>query len=238
MSTFKRLNLWTLPDKREARPAMKKLIHLAIAIFLTAGIAQAQKTSGNGATALIQFSGVVLDQDSLTPIPYVSVMVKNSKRATVSDIYGFFTIVVNPGDELQFSSITHKSRSYKIADTTRLKYYYAIQVLTKDTVELPMVDVYPWPSKEDFKRAFLALDLSETDAQRADKNLSREELSYLERTQGASAAENYKYVMNAYYTKIYTSGQAPQNTLMSPIKWAEFISAWRQGKFKSTTKKQ
>lgn len=186
---------------------------------------------------LLQFSGVVLDQDSLTPIPFVSIMIKGTHRGTVSDIYGFFSLIAKPGDELEFSSITHKTRSYKIADTVRTKYQYAIQVLNKDTVELPMVEVYPWPSKDDFKRAFLALNLNETDAERADRNLSREELSYLERTQPASASESYKYVMQAYYTKIYTTGQSPMNNLMSPIKWAEFISAWRAGKFNNKKKK-
>jgi hypothetical protein len=232
-----------LPGKNPPSPHMKKIF--ALVLFLSVFVAaNAQVTAPRSATtasktddgALIQFSGVVLDQDSLTTIPFVSVVIKGTKRATVTDIYGFFSMVIHPGDELVFSSMTHKSRTYKVADTLRQKYYYAIQVLTKDTVELPVIDVYPWPSKEDFKRAFLALDLNETEAERADRNLTREELSYLERTQGASASENYKYVMQAYYTKVYTSGQSPVNNLLSPIKWAEFISAWRQGKFSSKKK--
>ena len=99
------------------------------------------------------------------------------------------------------------------------------------------IDVYPWPSKEDFKRAFLALDLSETDMDRADKNLQKEALTYLERNQTSSASENYKYVMQAYYTKVYTTGQAPSMTLLNPIAWAQFIDAWRKGKFKEKKKK-
>src|SRR5690606_31888860 len=99
--------------------------------------------------------------------------------------------------------------------------------------QLPNVDVHPWPSKEEFKRAFLALDLSDTDAERADKNLQREALSYLERNQTANAALNYQYVMQAYYTKVYTAGQSPVNNLGNPLKWAEFIDAWRKGKLKS-----
>jgi len=216
---------------------MKHFIFLLLTLcfFNPSGFSQQQKPAAKQAP-LIQFSGVVLDQDSLTPIPYVSILVKDKQRAAVSDVYGFFSIVVNAGDEIVFSSLTHKSRSYKLADTIREKYYYAIQVLTKDTVELPVVDVYPWPSKDDFKRAFLALDLNETDAERADHNLNREELSYLERTQGASASENYKYVMGAYYTKIYTTGQSPEMTLMNPVRWAQFIDAWRKGKFNSKKK--
>ncbi len=198
--------------------------------------AQTVTTTKNENEGLIQFSGVVLDQDSLTPIPFVSILVKGTKRGAVSDFYGFFSMVVTAGDELEFYSISHKDRSYKIADTLKQKYYYAIQVLTKDTVQLKMVEVYPWPSKEEFKRAFLALNLNDTDYDRADKNLQREALTYLERNQTASASENYKYVMQAYYTKIYSVGQSPSISLLNPLAWAKFIDSWRKGKYSSKKK--
>ena len=218
---------------------MKKIAGLVLLIFVMFGSSKAQTVTAKPASpTLIQFSGVVLDQDSLTPIPFVSIVIKGTERGTVSLVNGFFSMIVKAGDELEFSSITHKSRTFKIADTLREKYYYAIQVLTKDTFDLPMVEIYAWPSKEDFKRAFLALDLNDSDGDRADRNLSREEMTYLERTQTASATENYKYVMQAYYTKVYTSGQQPMNNLLNPIKWAEFINAWRSGKLSSTPKKK
>lgn len=208
-------------------------------VFLMFVCGQAQTTTADKDKALIQFSGMVLDQDSLTPIPYVSIVIKGTGRGTISMVNGFFSLIIKAGDELDFSSMTHKHRSFKIPDTLNQKYYYAIQVLTKDTIDLPVVDIYSWPSREDFNRAFLALNLNDTDGDRADRNLSREELSYLERTQTASASENYKYVMQNYYTKIYTSGQQPEITLMNPVKWAEFITAWRDGKFTtSSTKKK
>lgn len=201
------------------------------------GYSQNQKSSPTP-TNYIQFSGVVLDQDSLYPIPYVSILVKGTNRGAVSDFYGFFSMVIRPGDELEFYSMSHKRRTYKVDDTLRSKYYYAIQVLTKDTIQLETVDVYPWPTKEEFRRAFLALNLHDTDVDRADRNLSREELSYLERTQGATASESYKYAMQAYYTKVYTSGQQPEFTLLNPVKWAEFIEAWRSGKLSGKPKKK
>jgi hypothetical protein len=212
---------------------LPRLLLSTLLLFVLA-CGHAQTTANTSTLPLLQISGVVLDQDSLSPIPYVSVIVKDSKRGTVSDYYGFFSIVVYPGDVLEFSSMTHKSRSYKVADSTRSKYHSIIQVLNKDTMDLPMVDVFPWPSKEDFKRAFLALDLSDSDAERADRNLEREDLSYAERTQPANARENYRYVMQQYYTKVYTSGQSAQNNLMNPIKWAQFINAWKSGKLSAT----
>lgn len=217
---------------------MFKRYGLLVLLFLWSLFTQAQTVTAQKEENLIQFSGMVLDQDSLTPIPYVSIVIKGTNRGTISMLNGFFSLIIKPGDELDFSSMTHKHRSFKIPDTLNQKYYYAIQVLTKDTIDLPVVDIYSWPSKEDFNRAFLALNLNDTDGERADRNLSRDELTYLERNQTASASENYKYVMQNYYTKIYTSGQQPEFNLMNPVKWAEFINAWRDGKFNSSSTKK
>lgn len=219
--------------------AMKTIAGILLTVLITFSGLKAQTVTAKAQNpALIQFSGVVLDQDSLTPIPFVSILIKGTNRGTICNFSGFFSLIVNAGDELEFHSVSHKLRSYKIADTITQKYYYAIQILTKDTFQLAEVDVYPWPSKEDFKRAFLALDLSDTDMDRADKNLQKEALTYLERNQTASASENYKYVMQAYYTKVYTTGQAPSMTLLNPVAWAQFIDAWRKGKFSNKNKKK
>ncbi len=196
---------------------------------------KSQTNSSLSYSQLIQISGVVLDQDSGSRIPYVSILVKGTKKYYMSDQRGFFSLVAYPNDEIEFHSISHKNRTYKINDTLNQKYYSIIQLLAKDTILLQEIEIYPWPSKEEFKRAFLALNLNSTDIDRAENNLQRDDLSYLERTKNSSSSENYKYVMQAYYTKIYSVGQQPMNNLLNPIKWAQFIDAWRKGKFKSKT---
>jgi hypothetical protein len=218
---------------------MKKQVFFGTLLLCLSLISRSQTQQSKAAyTNLIQFSGVVLDQDSLTPIPYVAVMIKGTNRGTKTDYYGFFNLVVNPGDEIEFLSLVHKTRSYKIADSLKQTYYYAIQVLTKDTVHLDEVTVMPWPSKEDFKRAFLSLDLNDTDYDRADKNLAREEMTVLERNAYASPTENYKYMMQNIYTKVYTTGQSPSISLLNPVAWARFIKEWRDGKYKSSAAKK
>src|ERR1700741_2399057 len=143
-----------------------------LSILFTSGLLAQTKT--NTVTGMpekyIQVSGVVLD-DSLQPLPFVSIMLKGTRHGTVSDFYGFFTIVARPGDEMQFFSINHKSKSYELADTLTGRHYSIIQILTKDTIQLAQVNVYSWPSKEQFKKAFLNLDLSDTDIERPYRNL-------------------------------------------------------------------
>lgn len=185
----------------------------------------------------IQISGVVVDADSLKPVPFVSILIKGTKRGTITDYYGFFTLVASPGDELQFFSLNHKNGVYKLDDTLQQTHYYIIHSLVKDTIQLPSVAVYPWPSKEEFKKAFLNLDLSDTDYDRATKNLDRKELSYNERNYTMDAQANYQYAMQQQLTKMYSLGQYPTINLLNPIAWAQFIEAWRKGKFKNNNKK-
>jgi len=207
----------------------------AIAFFL---VLVSFRTFGQTPTSVIpdkylQISGVVVENDSLKPIPFVSIMIKGTKHGTVSDYYGFFTIVAKPGDELQFFSVTHKNATYPLPDTLKGKHYSIIRVLTRDTVELPAVAVYPWPSKEDFKKAILNLDLSDTDLERAAKNMDNEDVRASINGMTMDAASNYRVRMQQQYTKLYTAGQYPSISLLNPIAWAQFIDAWRKGKFKT-----
>ncbi|MCF8423709.1 MAG: carboxypeptidase-like regulatory domain-containing protein [Bacteroidia bacterium] len=179
----------------------------------------------------IQISGVVLD-DSLQPLPFVSIMLKGTRSGTVSDFYGFFTIVARPGDEMQFFSINHKNKVYNLSDTLTGKHYSIIQILTKDTIQLPEVSVFPWPSKEQFKRAILDLDLSDTDIERAYTNMDNEDVRQSIKGGSMDAAANYRVRMQQQYTRLYQAGQYPSVSLLNPVAWAQFIDAWRKGKLK------
>ncbi len=209
---------------------MKRILIVFLSC-LVCGISFSQTNTMVLKNTYIQLSGVVVDGDSLLGVPFVSVY-KGTKPVTITDYYGFFTLVVQPGDEVNFKSLSHKNATYKLEDTLSLKHYFIIQRLVKDTQMLAQIDVYPWPSKEDFKKSFLNLNLSETDYDRAYKNLDKEQLSYGERNLRMDAQANYKYAMQQYLTKVYTAGQYPTISLLNPIAWAQFIDAWRKGKFK------
>lgn len=209
--------------------------HLLIVISLLIGTSLFSQTKDKETPSMpekyIQVSGVVLD-DSLQPLPFVSIMIKGTRHGTVSDYYGFFTLVAKPGDEMQFFSINHKAKTYQLADTLSGRHYSIIQILTKDTFQLETVNVYPWPSKEQFKKAFLNLDLSDTDIERAYKNMENEDVRASIKGGTMDAAANYRVRMQQQYTKLYQAGQYPSVSLLNPVAWAQFIDAWRKGKLK------
>lgn len=199
------------------------------------GICLAQKKEAAN-NDLIQFSGVVVEGDSLRPVPYTSIMIKNSYRGTVSDYFGYFSFVAQKKDTIEFSAIGFREAVFVIPDTLTTKTYSLIQVLATDTVYLNTAVVYPWPSKEQFKQAFLQLNIPDDDLARAQKNMERSDMK--ERMVGLSAdgSMNHKYAMQQAQSRLYYAGQLPPNNLLNPIAWSKFIKAWKNGDFKNKKK--
>lgn len=188
--------------------------------------------SGVKKNTLIQFSGVVIEGDSLNPIPYTSIIVRNTRRGTISDYFGYYSFVATTGDTIEFSAIGFSSAQYVIPDTLSSNMYSLIQVLRRDTIYMKAVEVFPWPSREQFKQAFLNLNIQDDDLVRATKNMSRADMKEQMIGMAMDASLNYKYTNQQYQSRLYYTGQYPPNNLLNPIAWAKFIQAWKKGDFK------
>ena len=54
-------------------------------------------------TRMLQLSGVVVSEQDLTPMPYITVYDKSIGQGVIADYYGYFSMVSFPGDTLFFS---------------------------------------------------------------------------------------------------------------------------------------
>ncbi|MCH7535779.1 MAG: carboxypeptidase-like regulatory domain-containing protein, partial [Bacteroidetes bacterium] len=184
------------------------------------------------------FSGVILTSDSLIGIPYAHVLIKGTGRGTISDYNGYFSFVALSGDTIQFSCIGFKDGQYIIPDSLTNNRYSLIQTLEGDTVELNASTVFPWPSKEQFKWAFVNMKIPDDGYEIAMKNLHQEQLREQFENMPMDGSMNYTHFMNAMHSKLYyAGGQLPPNNLLNPFAWAKFIKAWREGVFKKKNKK-
>ncbi|MGD1848905.1 MAG: hypothetical protein ACFB10_26225 [Salibacteraceae bacterium] len=181
---------------------------------------------------ILQFSGVVVSGDSLSPVPYTSILIRNTNRGTISDYYGFYSLVAETGDTIDFTGVGFRKTTYIIPDSLDLKRYSLIQIMTKDTIFLPESVIYPWPTKEQFAEAFMNLEVPEDDYDRAKKNLERVDLQERMDNLPNSGSITYKQQMRQYSSRLYYAGQAPPNNLLNPVAWARFIEAWKRGDFK------
>jgi hypothetical protein len=179
---------------------------------------------------LIQLSGVVISEETLEPLPYTTVFDKTQRRGVIADYYGFFSMVAMPGDTLLFSFYGHKTSSYIVPDSLTDNRYSMIHMVQKDTLNLPQVDVYPWPSREDFARAFIDMEPYDDALRRAQQQLSGESLAFVAARLEGDASLSYTASRNAYNTKLYTNGQLPGNNLLNPYAWSKLIKDWKEGK--------
>lgn len=181
-------------------------------------------------TKLIQLSGIAVNEGDLQPVPYATVFDRTIKRGMISDYYGFFSLVVMPGDTLVFSGYGFNTTTYIVPDTLTDNRYSMIHMMQKDTVELPAVTVYPWPSREDFAYYFVHMEPYDDAMRRAQRELSGEALAFVAARLDGDASIAYGNVANQRYTKLYTQGQLPVNNLLNPYSWAKLIKDWKEGK--------
>lgn len=180
----------------------------------------------------IQFSGVVVTGDSLKPVPFVTILVKHTNRGTLADYYGFFSFVAQEGDTIEFSTVGLRKSRFIIPDTLVESRYSIIQMMFKDTILLREAVIYPWPTREQFKQAFLNLEVPDDDLARAQKNLARSEMRAMMDEIPMDGSQNFRNANYQRYTKMYYAGQLPPNNLLNPIAWSKFIKAWKNGDFK------
>lgn len=184
------------------------------------------------ARGVVQFSGVVVDGDSLKAVPFVAVIIKNTNRGTFADVSGYFSFVAQPGDTISFVTLGYKNAEFVLPDTLKDTRYSLIQLLKRDTIELKEAVIYPWPTKEQFKDAFLKLNAPDDDLARAQKNLKQQALIQSATNISADGSMNYKSGMQQRSSQMYYAGQLPPNNLLNPIAWSKFIQAWRNGSLK------
>lgn len=208
-----------------------KIILSALIGLLSAGVL-AQDTSKVEKERIIQFSGVAVTGDSLMPVPMVTVFRERDSRGTVADFYGFFSLPAHNGDTIVFSSIGYSTARFVIPKEIEDNRLSIVQFLKKDTINLPVTFIYPWPAPTNFKEEFLALNLPDDEVERARKNLASIMLYEKTVVIGADGSENYKMAMRRRADQLYYQGGTPPISILNPINWAKFIEAWKNGDLK------
>lgn len=181
---------------------------------------------------LVQFSGVVVTADSLKSVSFTNIYNVNLRDGTSADFYGYFSFVARRGDSLLFSAIGFKKSLFVIPDSIQGNRYSMIKVMTSDTILLSETVIYPWPTLEQFKEAFVNMKIPDDDLEIARKNLAQAELYERGLEMPMDGAMNYRNYIDQHTSKLYHYGQVPPNNLLNPFAWAEFIKAWREGKFR------
>jgi sensor histidine kinase YesM len=180
----------------------------------------------------IQLSGVLVDGDSLKPIPYASVLVMNSTSGAITDYKGFFTVIVKPSDQVKFYALGYKEMLYTVPDTVKTNFYSSLHLIQRDTFDLPVVEVRPYPSKDDFKSAFVNLNIQDDFIARGIENMERAKVrALMYNNYEAIAALNYQYFKEQQINRV-NSGGYQGNNFLNPVAWYRFVQGLGKGKYK------
>jgi hypothetical protein len=204
------------------------IIFFVISSFLYPCPVRAQQQE----TFLIQLSGITITKDSLNPIPFTRIQIKSSKKGTMSDVHGYFSFVAQKNDTIVFTALGYKPEVFTMPDTLTKNRYSLIQLLTADTLTLAPAYVFPWPTLEDFKQAFINTEIPDDDLERAKKNLDPEDIKMQVDHYPMNGRMNYNYYIENETSKLYYFGQQQPFQIFNPFAWSKFIQAWKEGKFK------
>lgn len=181
---------------------------------------------------LIQYSGVVLSTDSITtPVPFASIFNKSIRLGVIANYQGFFTFAARVGDSIEVTSVGYKKGLVVVPDIPDNESYTSLIFLEPDVKTLPEARVYPWFSKDQFRDAFIHLNIPDDDLERARKNLDADKLRELGETVRDGTLNATRSLQNYSYTYYYQGQYQPQ-AILSPSAWMQFFNALQNGAFK------
>jgi hypothetical protein len=203
---------------------MKKLL-LALSLFISFS-AFAQKAE----RPLVQFSGIIINADSNTVVPYTNLTNLSYKKQVVSSNYeGYFSFVAHEKDSIRVSSVGYLTQTIVIPENIQNKSYVLKIRLKAEAINLPMVRVFPWASTDEFRRDFLAVKLADDDLAIAAKNLNHGSVIAMARTLPHDGQTNQIMNLQGMHDNLMHMGSGPTNPLLNPIAWGSLIRSIIRG---------
>ncbi|ELR69082.1 hypothetical protein C900_05471 [Fulvivirga imtechensis AK7] len=199
------------------------LFAILLIVCVTITFAQKQKSPAKA----VRVVGVVVDADDHVVVPYVNIAIAGTHYGTSADASGYFSIFINPGDTLMFSSIGFSDAAFVMPFKLEGDEYSLLQLMRKEAVMLNEVVVFPWPSLKNFEKAFL-----DTKPQRNMSDLVFEVQRDIKRSVDKNEQYEYYYDQMRYNRLYELHGEIPPNNFLNPIRWSNFIDDVRKGKFK------
>jgi len=209
-----------------------KIFFVSLAIFFSVQLSFAQTN-----LKLVQLSGVVVATDSLIPVPFVNVYVQGTSRGTLSNWTGVFSLIVVAGDTVRFSALGFQTEKF-VVDKAITQNMLSIKIEMKtDTVFIQKVTIYPWPSQEDFKQHFLALNVDDPLTDIAIENIQNALASDLVLYMPMDGNEMTDRLLRAYGKSFYSAGQMPYMGIFNAFAWAQFFKMLKENKKKKEAEK-
>ncbi|MFY0628304.1 MAG: carboxypeptidase-like regulatory domain-containing protein [Reichenbachiella sp.] len=204
---------------------------LRASIILTFFIAAlSQQLLGQNSSSVLQFTGIVVNEEDEYGVPGVHIYTMKGGRGTTTNVYGYYSMPVLPGDTLIVSAVSFEKEQIFIPPN-RTEDLTVIIRLKPDITYLEEVEVSPFPSEELFKEAILALRLpNHNDIRNMQQNVDQEMLNKIYRGSALGASGNHHQYMSQQSTAYNNRFQTNSISLMNPFAWSQFIKSLKKSK--------
>lgn len=204
---------------------------LFICLLCLPEFAQAQ-----GNRKAIIFTGVVVDGNSAERLPNTTILIPRAGKGTIASETGYFAIPVFPGDSVVFSYTGYKSQHHIIPARFNEESYSAVVAMRESINMLDPVVIYPYSTEEEFKKAFLELQLpNQGDYEAIAKTLDPEYINRMSAFVGNNEQTNFRHTMNQYMfgrESMANRGFATTMPFLNPFAWSNFIKSVKNGELK------
>ncbi|MEP5613619.1 MAG: carboxypeptidase-like regulatory domain-containing protein [Cyclobacteriaceae bacterium] len=205
-----------------------RIVFTFLLIFSIAGFCIAQDQERE----IIQFTGVVFNQDSTSIVPGVHIYIPKSGRGTTTNPYGFFSLPVMEGDSVVLSAVGFKRSFYIIPKHTAESSSMQLIVTLQDDIQfLEEVEIRPYPTEAMFKEALITMELPyEKEYANIYQWMNSEIMrrGYYDLPNSANA--NHQYFVQQQFQGYINRYSPPQNQLLNPFAWANFINSLKRKK--------
>lgn len=201
---------------------------LILLMILMASLSSAVDGFSQSKKRVIQLSGIILSEDSVSGLPGVHIYVPKAGRGTTSNRTGYFSMPVLEGDSVVISSVGYVRRSYIVPKSVS-EYITIVVEMVQDITYLKEVEIMPFPTEEVFKEAVLALNIP-MDNGVDPKAMNAELLALMMRTTPMDGQANYRYYMDQYPGTINDRFQPRVNPFLNPFNWARFFRDLKKDK--------
>ena len=205
---------------------MRNWLFLIGLIYSLSGFSQVREPK------IVQFSGVIVNRDSNTVVPYVTITNLTGRDQFYAANYkGYFSLVAHEGDTLTFTAVGYKREALIIPYSLVDNKYTIMMKMQQESINLPGVRVYPWASTDEFKKEFMTMKFADDDLEIAKKNLSRESLASMIASLPRDGGEMQSYNFQNNHNQLVNRNinQRLANPLLNPFAWGALIQQIIQG---------
>ena len=201
----------------------QKVIWILVALL---GFVSAELYGQQGQVKRVyQLSGLVVQKQSKDPVPYAKVAINRSRRGTVCNQEGFYSIPVVQGDTIYFSSLGYRTTVFVVSDyledykgNVNSAYIYAINYLEEDLILLPSIVIFPYNTANELRTAIIETDVPEDiESVNARDNLNPAVMDVLMKGLSVDEGERVMVARQMYYSQQTQKHVAPTMPLFDPV---------------------